>query len=205
MMKADECKGSIGLICFALAITLALPSKVFAHCDAMDGPVVQAAQKALETENVNPVLIWVASNDEAEIRKTFQQTLEVRKLSPEARAFADKYFFETLVRIHRAGEGAPYTGLKPAGIEPGPAIQAADEALKTGAIASLKALLMEAMLHGLEERFEEAMLNQKFDQDDVDAGREYVESYVTFIHYAERLYDAASQPAQGHIGEFSHR
>ncbi len=74
----------------------------------MDGPVVKAAQKALETGNVNLALIWVQKTDEAEIRKAFDQTVTVRKLSPEARALADRYFFETLVRLHRAGEGGPH-------------------------------------------------------------------------------------------------
>jgi hypothetical protein len=92
-----------------------MPTKVFGHCDGMDGPVVQAAQRALAKGDVNLVLIWVQANDEAEIRKVFAKTLAVRKLNPEARELADLYFFETLVRIHRAGEGALYTGLKPAG------------------------------------------------------------------------------------------
>jgi hypothetical protein len=43
----------------------------------------------------------------------FTKTLAVRKQSKEAKELADMYFFETLVRIHCAGEGAPYTGLKP--------------------------------------------------------------------------------------------
>ena len=40
----------------------------FAHCDAMDGPVVRAAQDALETRNVELALIWVQKEDETEIR-----------------------------------------------------------------------------------------------------------------------------------------
>ena len=94
---------------------------VYAHCDGMDGPVVKAAQAALAKGDVNLVLIWVRKNDETEIRQAFERTVNVRKLSPEAKELADTYFFETLVRIHRAGEGAPYTGLKPAGRDLGPA------------------------------------------------------------------------------------
>ena len=83
-----------------------------AHCDSLDGPVVKAAKNALQTGNVNLVLIWVQQNDEPEIRAAFQQTLLVRKQSPDAQALADQFFFDTLVRGHRAGEGASYTGLK---------------------------------------------------------------------------------------------
>jgi hypothetical protein len=93
-----------------------------AHCDTMDGPVVQAAQKALETKNINLILIWIPPENETEIQDIFQKTLNIRELSPEVRELADRLFFETLVRLHRAGEGAPFTGLKPAGSKSSPAI-----------------------------------------------------------------------------------
>src|SRR5512135_864316 len=114
-----------------------------AHCDGLDGPVVKAAQRALQTGDVNQVLVWVRPQDEDEIEKAFDETLAVRKLSPQAQALADRYFFETLVRIHRAGENAPYTGLKPAGRDLGPAIPAADKALETGAERNLIQLVTE--------------------------------------------------------------
>ena len=99
---------AVGLLTLAF---FAAPA-AFAHCDGLDGPVVKAAQKALGTGDLNRVLIWVRPQDEDEIKKAFNETLAVRKLNPQAQAFADRYFFETLVRIHRAGEKAPYTGLK---------------------------------------------------------------------------------------------
>lgn len=188
-----------------LAILLAIvplgPNKAFAHCDGMDGPVVKAAQKALETGNVNLVLIWVQKNDEAEIRKAFQKTLAVRKLGPEAKELADMYFFETLVRIHRAGEGAPYTGLKPAGRDLGPAIPAADKAIADGSVEPLLKLLTDTAQNGIREHFNQVIAKKNFGKDDVETGREYVEAYVSFIHYVERLYEAAKSPAQGHYHE----
>ena len=97
---------------FVLAVLvtalLFAPNMASAHCDGMDGPVVKAAQKALETGNLNLILTWVQKKDESEVRRMFEKTLAVRKLSPEARELADRYFFETVVRLHRAGEGAPY-------------------------------------------------------------------------------------------------
>src|SRR5699024_10752527 len=93
---------------------LAAPNFAEAHCDSMDGPVVKAAQKALKTGNVNLVLIWVTEEQEAEVQASFQKTLNIRGINEEVREMADMYFFETVVRLHRASEGAPYTGLKPA-------------------------------------------------------------------------------------------
>ncbi len=179
---------------------LLLPSRVNAHCDTMNGPVVIAAKKALETGNVSFVLIWVKQNDEAEIKMAFEKTLAVRKLSAEARKLADMYFFETLVRVHRAGEGVPYTGLKPAETAVDPGIEAADRALETGSAEQLLKHLNEAVRTGIHQKFEQAMSKRKFTTANVEAGREYVDAYVQFIHYAERLFQAASKPA-GHLHE----
>jgi Family of unknown function (DUF6448) len=181
-----------------MAIGLFLPNGVLAHCDGLDGPVVKAAQKALEAGNVNLMLIWVQKKDEGEVKKAFQKTLAVRKLNPQAKELADMYFFETLVRIHRAGEGEPYTGLKPAGRDLGPAIPAADKALERGQVEPLLKILTETVQTGVRERFKEVAARKKFKPDDVDAGREYVEAYVLFLGYIERIYEAAKSPAEDH-------
>lgn len=182
-------------------VTLLGPTTSFAHCDGLDGPVVKAAQTALESGDVNLVLVWVQKNDEAEIKAAFQKSLAVRKLSAAAKALADHYFFETLVRIHRAGEGAAYTGLKPAGRDLGPAIPAADKALSSGSLPALSKLVENAVLSGLEARFKETVAKRKYKKDDVVAGREYVKSYVEYIHYVERVYEAAKNSAEGHYHE----
>jgi uncharacterized protein DUF6448 len=185
---------------FLVLLTLA-PSLAMAHCDGMDGPVVKAAQKALETGNINPVLIWVQKNDEAEIQKAFAQTITVRKLSPESRNLADRYFFETLVRLHRAGEGEPYTGLKPAGRDLGPAIPAADKAIQDKNPEPLLKLINTASDKGLHEHFQRVLEKAGFKENDIEAGRAYVKAYVEFVQYAERIYEAATKPITGHYPE----
>jgi len=168
------------------------------HCDGMDGPVVTLARKALEARNVNLVLPWVRSEDEAEVRAAFEHALAVRALGPQAKHVADTHFFETLVRVHRAGEGAPYTGLKPAGRDLGPAIPAADRALEDGSVDAVVKLLNDAVRMGVHQHFHDAAGRTKFDVDDVRAGRAYVEAYVPYIHYVERLWRAATEAAHGH-------
>jgi Family of unknown function (DUF6448) len=188
------------VLCVLACLTLLIiPSPVNAHCDTMNGPVVTAAKKALETGNVNFVLIWVKKNDEAEIKMAFEKTLAVRKLGSEAKNLADMYFFETLVRIHRAGEGVPYTGLKPVETVVDPGIAAADRSLETGSAEQLLKHLNEAVRNGIHQKFEQAMTKKKFKTDNVGAGREYVEAYVQFIHYVERLFQAVSKPEAGHL------
>ncbi len=177
---------------------LAGPGTALAHCDTLDGPVVAAARKALDTNNVNLVLVWVQKKDDADIRKQFEKTVAVRKAGGPAKELADMYFFETLVRIHRAGEGAGYTGLKPAGkIEP--PIAAADKSLETGKLQDVAKLISNRMEQGLHRNFEDMMKKQKYNPNDVAAGRAFASAYVEYTHYVERLYDAAETLAPEHV------
>jgi uncharacterized protein DUF6448 len=171
------------------------------HCDGLDGPVVTLARRALDAGNVNLVLPWVREEDEAQIRESFAHALAVRKLGGEAKALADLHFFETVVRVHRAGEGAPYTGLRPAGRDLGPAVPAADRALEDGSIDKVLKLLNDTVRKGLHEHFHNAVARKDFAPNDVRAGREYVEAYVPYIHYVEKLWETASAPAHGHYAE----
>lgn len=173
------------------------------HCDGLDGPVVTLARKALDASNVNLVLPWVRAEDEGEIRHAFEHALAVRKLGPQARELADTHFFETLVRIHRAGEGAAFTGLKPAGRDLGPAIPAADRALEDGSIDKVVTILSDAIREGLHNQFHKAYERRKFGADDVNAGREYVEAYVPYVHYVEQLWKDAKGAAHGSHAEHS--
>ena len=183
------------------AAAVAIPTPALAHCDGLDGPVVAAARQALEAGDPNPVLIWVQPAEEPELRRAFAEAVKVRKLGPEGRAMADRFFFETLVRIHRAGEGAPYTGLKPAGRDLGPAIPLADRAVATGSAKELTASAAKEVERGIAKKFAELRAKRNFRPDDLAAGRAYVASYVTFVHYVEGLHQAVASGAAGHYAE----
>ena len=185
----------------AFGFMLAAPARVLAHCDGLDGPVVKAAQQALDTRNPALALIWVQAKDEPEIRTAFERTLAVRVLSAQAKELADRFFFETLVRVHRAGEGAPFTGLKPAGRDLGPAIPAADRAIDEGSVEPVVKLLNDAMETRLREHFQAVVSAKAFDAHDATAGRAYVRAYVEFIHYVERVYQASTTVTQGHFDD----
>ena len=185
----------------ALVVLLFSCLAAFAHCDSMDGPVVKAAQQALAEGNVNLVLIWIPASDEHEIKRAFERTQTVRKLNATARELADQFFFETLVRIHRAGEGAPYTGLKPMGHDYGRAIPAADKALETGDIKPLRGLLSEELGRGLQSRFQAVQEKKNYDKNDVRAGRQFVHAYAAYMEYVEGLHQSARGTAPAHGGE----
>ena len=185
----------------AFTVLALAPFTVQAHCDGLDGPVVQAGRKALDMGDVLPALAWVRAADEVEVRDAFSKALVVRRLSPEGKDLADRYFFETLVRVHRAGENSPYTGLKPAGRDLGPAVPAADKAIADGSTESLFRLLSRGVETGLHERFERVLQAHKDMNKDVEAGRLYVMAYVEFIHYVEGLHEANSAAGAHPHGE----
>ncbi len=172
---------------------------VFAHCDTLDGPVVKTARAALEKGDVTPVLKWVKKENEAEIKDLFKKTLTVRNKGEKAQELADMYFLETLVRLHRAGEGEPYTGLKPAGVVE-PAVVEADKALESGSVENLVKLITEVASTGIRERFNKAKEAKKHADQSVEAGREFVEAYVQFTHFAERLHLDSTVQAGHHHG-----
>ena len=185
---------SLFAILFAIVCIMLISNDAFAHCDTIDGPVVKDARIALEAGNIFPVLKWISKNDEAAITKAFESTLQVRALSDDAKEMADTYFFETLVRIHREGEGFPYTGLKPAGaVEP--PIAAADNALEDKNVQGLAKKISNAVMQKIEELFKEVIETEKRKDENVEAGRRYVEAYVGYTHFIEGIHTMVSEGA----------
>lgn len=198
-MKFHQISAKAAALATISAALLFAAGPASAHCDGEDGPVISSARQALDTGNVNRVLVWVQHTDEAQIKDAFRKALEVRQLNPSARELADHYFFETLVRVHRAGEGAPYTGIKPAGRKLDPAVVAGDKALETGSVEPLAKLLTHAVHTSVGGQFKDVMAKKNFKPDDVAAGQEYVKAYVEYIHSVERIYAAAATPAHDHV------
>ncbi len=176
------------LLAVAVALRLlAGAAPAAAHCDTLSGPVVVAARAALETKNLQPLLRWVKPAAEAELSAAFRDTLSVRSQGGQARELADRYFLETVVRLHRAGEGAPYTGLKAEADDPGGMIAASDKALETTSGDPLLKLVTEKVTAGLRERYERVMEARAHADHNVEAGRRYVEAYIEYVHYVEAL------------------
>lgn len=175
------------------ALFLGRPAPAEAHCDSINGPVVEAAKKSLDTKNPKYVLAYVPAEAESELRTAFTHTLSVRKLGGEARALADVYFYETAVRLHREGEGAAYTGLNYE-TDHGPALEAADQALTTGSLESAHTVLAEALEAGLAEQYEAVVEARKTAKQlgTLEADRERAEAELMFEKYVFDLYSLAA-------------
>lgn len=172
------------------------------HCDSIDGPVVKAAMKALEAENVNIILPYVPKEGEEEVSNAFEKVIKVRKGGAEAREVADLYFFETAVRVHRAGEGAPFTGLKPAGLDVGPVIPVAEKAIETGSPDALIDLLSGMVRTALLHRFEHMMHLKAHAGESVNEARAYVSAMLGLQVYSHSLYESIK--AEPHADHHEH-
>jgi hypothetical protein len=176
-----------------------------AHCDTLSGPVVTAAKAALATKDLRPLLKWVKPEAEPELRSVFAQALAVRSQGPAARELADRHFFETVVRLHRAGEGAPYTGLKGEADDPGGLIAASDRALDAQSPDALVRMVTTTVTAGLRERYSRVVETRKHADDSVEAGRKFVEAYVEYVHFVEALQQMVGGGGHAAPAQHDHR
>jgi hypothetical protein len=169
------------------------------HCDSLDGPVVTAAQRALETEAVERALPFVPKDGEEEVRNAFELATKARTQGPEAGQVADLYFYETVVRVHRRGEGAPYEGLKPAGLDVGPVIPIAESAIERNSPEPLITFFLEEIQAAVADRFQAMLRARESAHEGVDAEREFVEAMLGLQVWSHKLYGCIhSQPHEGH-------
>lgn len=189
-----------------LTLIVLYPQSARAHCDTMDGPTAKDGQLALDNENLNLALKWIGPEGTEELRGIFDKSIKVRALGQDARELADQYFLESLVRIHRAGEGAPFEGLKPSGTPIDEKVAAADRSIETGDLKPLIELMEPERVPELEKRFANVMKHKEYDPNDVDAGRAYVHSYVHFFKFAEgHDHDHGDHPLLRPGGAHGHR
>ena len=169
------------------------------HCDSMDGPVVAAARDALDHRDVTRVLPYVPEEDEHQIAEAYERAVRTRADGAEARELADLWFFETVVRVHRGGEGAPYTGLKRAGLDHGPVLPAAERALELGHVAPVVDVLCEVIRQEAGRRFDQVLTLRSGRHETVPENRTLVEATLGFEVYANQLYRCAlADPHQAH-------
>lgn len=183
-MKKYGVRGLIlGLV--AAGMFLLAPVTADAHCDTMDGPAVKDAIKAMDSGNVNYALKWVQPKYEAEVSRAFRMSMKVKDINADTKNLAEQYFFEILLRDHRAGEGVAFDGVKPHGWPVDERVKAADQSIALGNLEPLKGLVEPDKWPELQRRFQKVMSLKDFDVNRVEEGREYIEAYVQFFKFAE--------------------
>ena len=174
------------------------------HCDSLSGPVVKMAKKALETGNVNLILPYVPQESESEVIAAFKKVFPLHQQPNGVHEIADTFFFETVVRLHRAGEGAPYTGLKPEGLDEGPIIPIAEKAIETGSVEELKEALLQIIASEVEYRLAHLQYLKQFVGESVPDARAYVESMLGLQVWSHKIYLAATTRLHNKNGAHHH-
>lgn len=164
------------------------------HCDSMDGPVVKAAVQALDAENVDLILPFVPKEGEQEVITVFEKVTQLRKKGADVQEIADRYFFETVVRIHRVGEGAPFTGLKPAGLDVGPVIPLAEKAVESGVPDELVKLMCDWVEAEVREKSDRVKHLKRYAGGPVEKAREYVEAMLGFEVWSHKVFQCIKAP-----------
>ncbi|HLS12873.1 MAG TPA: DUF6448 family protein, partial [Flavobacteriaceae bacterium] len=158
----------------------------FAHCDSYDGPVIKDALTALDNNNVELVLKWIDSHQEQEVIALFNKTYNLKDGDIEVYTIVEKHFLETLVRLHRETEGAPFTGLKPAGSMT-PMVEMADRSIEINSMDEVSKTVTTHLEEVLRERYAKVMELSKTKDNSVEEGRAYVHAYVEYTHTLEAL------------------
>lgn len=168
------------------AFMLAFSMPIYAHCDSYDGPVIQDALKALDKGEVSYVLKWIEKDHEEEIKSLFKKTVALKNEDAEVYGIVEKHFLETLVRIHREGEGAGFTGLKPAGSATS-IVQMADKAIADENVNTLLTNLDRHIRRVISEKYEKVNTLSKVKDNSTEEGRAYVAAYVDYTHTLEAI------------------
>lgn len=185
LKSGGSLKFNMRSILLALAFML-VSTTAFAHCDSYDGPVIKDALKALDQNNVQLVLKWIEPEQEKEIIPLFDKTYRLKNGDKQVYSIVEKYFLETLVRLHRETEGAPYTGLKPAGSTT-PLVVMADNSIAKNDVEGVVNTVTTHLEQVLRDRYSKVAELSKTKENSVEQGRAYVEAYVQYTHTLEAL------------------
>ncbi|MGE5252228.1 MAG: DUF6448 family protein [Bacteroidota bacterium] len=179
----------IGMVAVSALVT-ATPAS--AHCDSMNGPVAQAALKALDSNNVKLVLPYVKPEAESELTAVFKHVMQVRQQGGSAKELADRYFIESAIRLHRVGEGAAYTGVTSEAV-PAP-ILAADKAMQSGSMDPLYKMFDRAIRKSVQDKYQVVVKarEEAAKLGTVEAYREQAEAELIFEKFIYELYGTAT-------------
>lgn len=187
MKTNNKIKNAFGKVAFVLAMLMLIFNlPAYAHCDSYDGPVIQDAYKSLEKEDVSYVMKWIETKHEVEITNLFNKTVSLKHEDETIYNIVKKHFLETLVRFHRETEGAPFTGLKPAGTT-AKIVQMADNSIADQEVSTLLNNLNSHIEAVINEKYEKVLALSRVKDNSVAEGRAYVAAYVDYTHTLEAL------------------
>jgi hypothetical protein len=163
--------------------------------DITNGSVMNAAKIALDTGNVNYILIWVPEESENKLKNLFEKTVCERRAGKDVQDTSFDWYFETVNRLHRASEGALYTRVNPDGLDESPVVPKVKRAIETCEAEEIIGFIPKTQEHDFRHRFHHLIEKKNYDVNNVAAGREYIAEFIDFILYLHHLCTSSSGEA----------
>lgn len=148
------------------------------------GPMMKAAQMALESGNARHILIWLPEGSENTLRNLLEKAC--CEQYSQKRVAAD-WYFENVQRLHRAGMRSNYSGIEDVIFGEMPVIRKADEAIETGNFEGLSGLVPDMDIPELRQRFDTIRGMRNYPAGNLSAGRTFVSAYLEFMLYLYNL------------------
>jgi glutaredoxin len=168
------------------------------YCETRNGPAIRAAKRALETGNVNYVLIWVPEESEKKLKNLFEKTFCEYKARKDGADITIDWYLETVNRLHKLGENRQYACIKTAGLDESPVILIAEKAIETGDAKEAIRFIPKACEDDFRYRFQHVLDKKNYDVNNLSAGRAFVTAFIDFIVYLHDMYISV-QKETGHM------
>jgi hypothetical protein len=155
--------------------------------DEMQGPVVKAAKMALETGNVNYILIWLPEESENTLKNLLEKTCCTRSSRMNMKNRAYDWYFEMVNRFFNIGRPRDNLTIR-GGLAEKPLDLKVDKAIESGNFEEIRDIIPVTHEADAKQRFLHVMNMRNYPVNNIAEGRAYVSAFFDFNRYMHDLY-----------------
>lgn len=155
--------------------------------DEMPGPVLKAAKIALETGNVNYILIWVPENYENTVKNLLEKTCCKRSSVLNTQKQAYDWYYETVNRLFSASRACDYLTYQSKAFAENPLVLKVYKAIESGNFEKIRDEIPVSYEADAQQRFLHVMNLRDYPVNNIAAGRSYVSAFFDFNRYVHDL------------------
>lgn len=146
-----------------------------------NGPVMRAAKMALETGNVDYILIWVPEESANTLKNLLEKTCCERTTRRKARNHSVEWYMQTINRLHSEYFRPHDLNISTKTAEERRTILQVEKACETGNFDEIATVMQVTSDEEIRRRFNEVLDKSDYDVDNIAAGRAYVSAFTDFI------------------------
>lgn len=157
------------------------------HHNQLNAQVIKAAKMALDSGNVNYILIWVPEESENKLKNLLEKTCCESSTRDNIQNRAVDWYFKTVNRLHYASGWTSCPGMKSESIDENPIVLKVERAIETGNINEIFGVIPDTPTGDVRRRFCDVMNKKNYNVNNIAAGRDYVSSFIDLIVYLHNL------------------